>query len=150
MTREITYRKPLTLITTNKMWKFWIKNEIGKQKKLRMFNAYIAPMFLYNCGTWALTKTIEDRLNSFHRHSLCIHPCILVRKNNQWRAISCNKTTRIERDYKIQKTNFTRSYIKTWSEQSCPKSHEEILPCTINTHKRKIKNHLGFSAKKWS
>ena len=23
-------------------------------------------MLLYNCATWVLTKTIEDRLNSFH------------------------------------------------------------------------------------
>ena len=46
------------------------KNKIGKQKKPRMFNAYIAPILLYNCGTWALTKTIEDRFNSFHRRLL--------------------------------------------------------------------------------
>ena len=31
-----------------------------------MFNAYIASILLYNCGTWTLTKTIEDRLNSFY------------------------------------------------------------------------------------
>ena len=31
-----------------------------------MFDAYITPILVYNCGTWALTKTTKDRLNSFH------------------------------------------------------------------------------------
>ena len=32
-----------------------------------MFNAYILPILLYNCGTWSLTKTSNEKLDAFHR-----------------------------------------------------------------------------------
>ena len=35
-----------------------------------MFNAYILPILLYNCGTWSLTKTGEEKLDAFHRRLL--------------------------------------------------------------------------------
>ena len=46
------------------------KKKLTLKKKVRLFNAYILPILLYNCGTWSLTKTDESALNSFHRRLL--------------------------------------------------------------------------------
>ena len=35
-----------------------------------MFNAFILPILLYNCGTWSLTKTGKKKLDAFHRSLL--------------------------------------------------------------------------------
>ena len=70
MDKEISHRKALTLVAMNKLWILWHKNEISQNKKLRMFNEYILLILLYNCGTWSLTKTSEEKLDAFHRRIL--------------------------------------------------------------------------------
>ena len=55
----------------DKLWILWHKNIISQIKKLRMFNAYIFPIYsLYNCGTWSLRKIGEKKLDAFHRRLL--------------------------------------------------------------------------------
>ena len=46
------------------------KKNLTLKKKVRLFNAYILPILLYNCGTWSLTRTDESALNSFPRRLL--------------------------------------------------------------------------------
>ena len=70
MDKEISHRKALTLVAMNKLWILWHKNKISQNKKLKMFNAYILPILLHNCGTWSLTKTSEKKLDAFHRRFL--------------------------------------------------------------------------------
>ena len=70
MDKEISHRKALTLVAMNNLWILWHKNKISHKKKLRMFNAYILPILLYNCGTWSLKKTSEEKLDAFHRRLL--------------------------------------------------------------------------------
>ena len=55
MDEEISHRKALTLVAMNKLWIPWHKNKISQNKKLRMFNAYIIHILLFN----SLTKTGE-------------------------------------------------------------------------------------------
>ena len=38
--------------------------------RLRIFNAYVVTVFLYNCELWSLTKTQEERIDCFHRNLL--------------------------------------------------------------------------------
>ena len=40
------------------------------RKRLQLYNSLIKSILLYNCGTWGLSKTDEDNLNSFHRKQL--------------------------------------------------------------------------------
>ena len=40
------------------------------ETKLRIFNAYVSSIFLYNCGLWTTTKTINNKIDSFHRRLL--------------------------------------------------------------------------------
>ena len=70
MDKEIFHRKALTLVAMNNLWILWHKNKISQNKKLRMFNAYILPILLYNYSTWSLTKTSEEKLDAFHRRLL--------------------------------------------------------------------------------
>ena len=70
MKEKIRNRKALSMASMNKLWKLWKKNKLTLKKKVRLFNAYILPILLYNCGTWSLTKTDESALNSFHRRLL--------------------------------------------------------------------------------
>ena len=37
---------------------------------MRTFNAYVQPIFLYNCETWTLTVTKEKSIDCFHRRIL--------------------------------------------------------------------------------
>ena len=70
MDKEIYHRKALTLVAMNKLWILCHKNKISQNKKLRIFNAYILPILLYNCGTWSSWKTSEEKLDAFHRRLL--------------------------------------------------------------------------------
>ena len=50
------------------LWKLWFnKNSLGEKLRIRIYNAYIKPILIYNSGTWGLTKTKMKGLESFHR-----------------------------------------------------------------------------------
>ena len=43
----------------------------AKQRtRIKLYNTLVRSVLLYNCGTWALTKTDEEKLDSFHRKQL--------------------------------------------------------------------------------
>ncbi|GFO44725.1 endonuclease-reverse transcriptase [Plakobranchus ocellatus] len=68
---DIEHRKHLSKIAFNKLTNIWKSGNKTKQKtKIKLYNSLVKSMLLYNCGTWALTKTDEDRLDSFHRKQL--------------------------------------------------------------------------------
>ena len=37
---------------------------------MKLYRALVKSILLYNCGTWALTKTQVEKLNAFHRQQL--------------------------------------------------------------------------------
>ena len=43
---------------------------VSLQTKLRVFNAYVTSIFLYNSETWTITQTTADTIDSFHRNLL--------------------------------------------------------------------------------
>ncbi|GFO26876.1 endonuclease-reverse transcriptase [Plakobranchus ocellatus] len=68
---DIEHRKHLSKIAFNKLTNIWKSGNKTKQKtKIKLYNSLVKSVLLYNCGTWALTKTDEDRLDSFHRKQL--------------------------------------------------------------------------------
>ena len=71
----------------NKLWILWHKNKISQNKKLRMSNADILPILLYNCGTWSLTKTGEKKLYTFLRRLLRRVISVFDQKNLKWWTI---------------------------------------------------------------
>ncbi|GFR61842.1 hypothetical protein ElyMa_000114500 [Elysia marginata] len=41
-----------------------------KKTKLKLYKALVKSVLTYNCGTWALAQSQEERLNAFHRKQL--------------------------------------------------------------------------------
>ena len=46
------------------------RTHINLTKRLRIYNAFVLPILLYNSSTWALTKHLADKLSAFHRRQL--------------------------------------------------------------------------------
>ena len=60
-----------SLLRTTKLLNVWIKGDKIKRKtKLKLYRSLVKSILVYNCGTWALTKSEEEKLNAFHRKQL--------------------------------------------------------------------------------
>ena len=46
----------------------WKRHKLSS--RLCMFSALILPILLYNCGLWALTQQLSNRLDAWHRRKL--------------------------------------------------------------------------------
>ena len=68
---DIGHRKHLSNLALNKMEQIWHRTDKTKQRtRIKLYNTLVRSVLLYNCGTWALTKTDEEKLDSFHRKQL--------------------------------------------------------------------------------
>ena len=55
---DIEHRKHLSNIALNKMEQIWHKADKTKQRtRIKLYNTLVRSVLLYNCGTWALTKS---------------------------------------------------------------------------------------------
>ena len=45
---------------------------ISLSTKLRLYNVYILPVFLYGAETWSITKAIEKRIDAFDQDQWCL------------------------------------------------------------------------------
>ena len=61
--------------------------DISIEVKVRFFNCYVSSVFLYNCETCTLTKTLENTIDSFQRRLLRISVL-----NVKWPNIATNDT----------------------------------------------------------
>ncbi len=68
--QDINKRKGIALGAFNTLGHIFKKNKNSLKIKLRTFNAYIASVFLYNSEIWTLTKTLEEKIDAFHRKLL--------------------------------------------------------------------------------
>ena len=68
-----TYR-PIERLATVALYKLnnvWIKgNKLKTSTKIKLCKSPVKSILLYNCGTWALTVTEEERLNAYHRKQI--------------------------------------------------------------------------------
>ena len=68
---DINRRKRLSTAALAKLQNIWIKGDKVKRKtKIKLYRTLVKSVLTYNCGTWALTKTEEEKLNAFHRQQL--------------------------------------------------------------------------------
>ena len=63
-------RKILTIDSLKKHNNVFTSRYVGHKMKLRTFNMYVGSVFLHNTETWAVNKTILDKIDSFHRRML--------------------------------------------------------------------------------
>ena len=68
---DIKNRKQKAEHAFNSLWRLWKKQyNLTVATKVKLYNALIKPILLYNCSTWALTKTQLKGLESFNRRLL--------------------------------------------------------------------------------
>ena len=81
---DVKRRKVLAMNVVNSMKEIFF-GEISIEVKVRSFNCYVSSVFLYNCETWTLTKTLENTIDSLQRRLLRI--AVL---NVKWPNIATN------------------------------------------------------------
>ena len=68
---DVKRRSQLASAALNKHSKLWSgKKKIKNKTKLRIYKTLVKPILTYNCSTWGLNKSEEDRLDAFHRKQL--------------------------------------------------------------------------------
>ncbi|ETI38393.1 hypothetical protein F442_15732 [Phytophthora nicotianae P10297] len=57
-TEDLTRRKILAAEALRRLWALWLLPHYTTNKtRIRLYNYYVLPILLYNCGIWALTTT---------------------------------------------------------------------------------------------
>ena len=68
---DVERRKHLSNAALHKLTSVWIRGDkIKTVTKMKLYRTLVKSILLYNCGTWALTKTEEEKLDTFHRKQL--------------------------------------------------------------------------------
>ena len=67
---DIKRRIGLAIDALKKLKYIFSNKKISIITKTRTLNAYISPIFLYNCETWTLTANNEKSIDTFHRRLL--------------------------------------------------------------------------------
>lgn len=64
---DLDRRMQLAAAQFSKCIKLWNTNGISLKTRLRLYNALVIPVLMYNAGTWALTSAQSKKLDVFHR-----------------------------------------------------------------------------------
>jgi hypothetical protein len=68
---DVHRRIQLAWQSFNKLEALWKhRNRVAMSTRLKSFNALVESVLLFNCGTWALTVQLADRLDGAHRKML--------------------------------------------------------------------------------
>ena len=111
---DITRRKCLAIATYNQL-KHFLQSKRGTiHTKMRIFNAYVASIFLYNCELWALTTKLEHKIDVFQRTLLRRTIAITkLDKIYQCRPIYEHKLRTMEQNNQKKKTKLGRTPLPT-------------------------------------
>ena len=109
---------------------------------MRVFNACISSVFLYNSELWALTPSIIDKVDSFHRR--------LLRKalNIKWPRIETNENlynrTKVEKWSKIIKQRRL-----SWLGHLPRLDEKTPARIALKESCRKVKRNIGKNKTTW-
>ena len=67
---DIRRRKGLAIDSMKTLENIFNSKYVSEVIRLRIFKAYVESIFLYNSELWTLTKTLEDKIDSFQRRLL--------------------------------------------------------------------------------
>ena len=60
---DVERRKQLSTAAPNKLYHVWVKgNKLKTTTKIKL----VKSILLYNCSTWTMTLTEEEKINAFH------------------------------------------------------------------------------------
>ena len=68
--KDIKRRKGLAIDSFKTLENIFKSRHIGEVIRLRIFKAYVESIFVYNSEIWTLTKSLEDKIDSFQRRLL--------------------------------------------------------------------------------
>ena len=69
--QDIQKRKQQATIAFRKMMTLWFRrHHVSEPRRIRLYKAYVIPTLTYNIGTWGLTKSDFNSLDTFHRKQL--------------------------------------------------------------------------------
>lgn len=68
--KDIARRKQLANAAYQKLSSVFSSRKVSKAVKIRLFNAYICSIFLYNSELWSLTSKLENSIDVFQRRLL--------------------------------------------------------------------------------
>ncbi|GFS10287.1 ankyrin repeat protein [Elysia marginata] len=70
-TKDVERRKQLSNVALYKLKNVWIsKDKIKREIKIKLYKSLVKSILICNCGTWALTLTEANKLDTFHRKQL--------------------------------------------------------------------------------
>ena len=67
---DITRRKQLATTSLRKLDSLWIRRKVKVLRRMKLYNALVRSILLYNCSTWGMSTTDENKIDSFHRQQL--------------------------------------------------------------------------------
>ena len=74
---DVERRKQLSTAALNKLYHVWVKgNKLKITTKIKLYKSLVKSILLYNCSTWVMTLTEEEKMNAFHRKQLKKFPNI--------------------------------------------------------------------------
>jgi len=66
--RRISISRNCMQMLVRHIWRSMISVTVST--KLRLYNVYVLPVFLYGAETWSITKAIERRIDAFDQRCL--------------------------------------------------------------------------------
>ena len=126
----------------NKFSKIWNKRSFCIQVTMRLYNSIIVPIVLHGAETWAVTKTMEKRMDSFDSRNL--RRILKIRWQDRVRSSSVReKTGQCPLSIILQKRRLT------WYGGHLIRMKAERLPKQSMNWKQSVKRGRGRPRTTW-
>ena len=89
---DIARRKQLSTTSLRKLDSLWIRRKVKVKRRVKLYNSLVRSVLLYNCSTWGMSSTDEDKIDSFHRQQL--RHLLNIKYPNKIRSKHLYKTTK--------------------------------------------------------
>ena len=89
---DIARRKQLATVSLRKLDSLWIRRKVKVERRVKLYNTLVRSILLYNCGTWGMSTTDNNNIDSFHRQQL--RHTLNIRHPNKIRSKHLYKTTK--------------------------------------------------------
>eukprot|EP00117_Sycon_ciliatum_P021388 scpid32601/ scgid1959/ Probable RNA-directed DNA polymerase from transposon BS; Reverse transcriptase len=68
---DVSRRMQLATGAFQRLWALWVRgSQVRENRRVKLYNAFITPILLYNCSTWGVPSNVIKRLEAFHRRQL--------------------------------------------------------------------------------
>ena len=68
---DVSRRMQLATGAFQRLWGLWVRgSQVRENRRVKLYNAFITPILLYNCSTWGVPSNVIKRLEAFHRRQL--------------------------------------------------------------------------------